>query len=123
MKVSRLAIFAASITALLLLGADGYAILVRAQQLPISDFAMGKVVLAIFLQTGMVLGAGTCAAWLQSRPKLKLPPYGSFEPLRSRLSPLLIVMLLGMFSASLFYNGAVCGDKPFPTVRGIGLCE
>ena len=122
MHFGRASIFAAATTALLVLCADGYAVAVRMQQLTSSPLSGGKLVGAVVLQLAVVVGVGSYVAWLRGRPKLELPPYAPFDVWHSRLLPILALALLGAFSATLFYNGAVCGDKPLPTVRGVGLC-
>jgi tetrahydromethanopterin S-methyltransferase subunit E len=122
MQLSRTSTVAAGVAALLMVCADGYAIAARMQQLTSPPLSAAKLAGAVILQVAIVVGVCAYVAWLQSRSRLELPPYGPFDAWRSRLLPILSLALLGAFSATLFYNGAVCGDKPLPTVRGVGLC-
>src|SRR5262245_51618393 len=123
MQPGRASAVAAAITALLVLCADGYAIVVRMQQVTPSPLSGAKVLGAALLQVALVVAVAVYGAWLQPQSRLELPPYAPSGAWRSRLLPILTLALLAAFSATLFYNGAVCGDRPLPTVRGIGLCR
>jgi hypothetical protein len=122
MQLGRASAIAAAITAFLVLCADAYAIVVRVQQPSPSPLSGAKLLGATLLQVALVLGVAVYVAWLQAQPRLELPPYASSGAWRSRFLPILSLALLAAFSATLFYNGAVCGDRPLPTVRGVGLC-
>ena len=38
-------------------------------------------------------------------------------------APLAVALVLATLSVALFFNGLVCGNKPLPTSRGIGICS
>jgi hypothetical protein len=87
------------------------------------SFSWKKVVSAVVIQAFVVVGSFGYLAWLDGRPKLDLPPYGSFESRRYRLIPVGIMGVVALFSVHLFYIGVVCGEKSIPIVRGVGLCR
>jgi hypothetical protein len=74
---------------------------------------------AVLLQLGIVVGVYAYVAWLKRHPF----PLSFHKAWHVRPIQILTIVWLGALSATLFYNGAVCGDKPLPTVRGVGLCN
>ena len=122
MEIARRNKILLGLALLLMAAADVYAIAGRVLQVNAPPMSLAKVVGASFIQALVLAGGYLYLAWLERQPRLELPPYGSFGSLRSRIVPILILVVIAGLGVSLFYNGVVCGDLPMPTVRGRGLC-
>jgi len=102
---------------------DAYAFVSRMHEDSAPEVAWLKVAGAFLLQSAVLLVALGYLKFVGKRPRLELPPYGSFDSWQRRYMPVAILVVAAGFAGTLLYNGVLCGDRPLPSGRGVSVCS
>ena len=98
---------------------DAYALHVRLSQPQAVSIAWFKLAFALAIQLAVVVGTFVFAVVVGAR--WSETELAGLSPTRS-VTPFILLLVAGGFSASLLYNSLVCGNQSLPSVRGVPLC-
>ena len=119
-RIFKIALFHALVV---LLGFDAHAIAQRFLQASRDPIDWPKAMGALLLQAAALGLAAAYLAFLGSRREpqsaLHTSPLASW---RLKVLPLVALSVAGALSVSLLYNSMICGDRPFPSARGVPMC-
>lgn len=120
-RISKIALFHALVG---LLAFDVHAIAQRFLQASRDPIDWPKAIGALLLQATVLGLASAYLAFLgRRREPQSAPQAGLLESWHAKFWPLGALSVVSALSVSLLYNGMVCGDRPFPSVRGALMCS
>lgn len=119
--MSKLIVSLTLATALALLLFDVYAVRAYVNAGWPGDVSWLKVFGALALQVLVIILAFTSFALIAQRRHEAKPQEPGSGPWYLPV-PLVLALVLAALSATLFFNGLVCGNEPLPTSRGVSIC-